>query len=125
MTPWSFSQYLKLQKEISTMGCCGQKRAALTSAQPVRATGHKPTQSVTSNRKPSVGTPQQAAIPKETAYSPLGYSSVALRYTEISPILVRGPVSSRQYRFSRLEPVQSVDGRDALALLRTGFFRQS
>lgn len=53
------------------------------------------------------------------------HSSVVLRYTETSPILVRGPVSGRQYQFSGLKPLQPVDARDAAALLRTGFFRHS
>ena len=55
---------------------------------------------------------------------PTSYASV-LRYTETSPILVRGPVSGRQYEFSGSKPVQVVDPRDAAALLRTGFFSQS
>jgi hypothetical protein len=51
------------------------------------------------------------------------YSSVTLRYLEKSPILVRGPVTDQQYEFSGARPVQSVDARDAAALLRTRFFR--
>ncbi len=53
------------------------------------------------------------------------YSSVILRYLENSPILVPGPVTGRQYEFSGARPVQAVDGRDAVALLRTRFFRQN
>jgi hypothetical protein len=50
---------------------------------------------------------------------------VALRYLENAPIFARGPVTGRQYRFSFGQWVQSVDVRDAPALLRTGFFRQT
>jgi hypothetical protein len=52
------------------------------------------------------------------------YSTVNLRYLENSPILVRGPVTGRQYEFSGAKPQQLVDVRDADALLRTGFFRK-
>ena len=92
----------------------------------MRVTGRKPIQSVAHNRELPIGAPpQQAAMPKDPGYCPPGYSSVVLRYTEISPILVRGSVTGRHYRFSRSEPVQTVDTRDAAALLRTGFFRQN
>jgi hypothetical protein len=57
-----------------------------------------------------------------TAQSPS--ASVALRYTESSPVRVRGPVTGRQYDFSGSHPVQAVDSRDATALVRTLFFRQ-
>ena len=50
------------------------------------------------------------------------YSLVTLRYLESSPILVRGPATGLQYEFSGDRPVQSVDARDAAALLRTRFF---
>jgi hypothetical protein len=50
---------------------------------------------------------------------------VLLRYSETSPIVVSGPVSGRPYRFTREDPVQRVDARDADALLRTRFFTRS
>lgn len=53
-----------------------------------------------------------------------GYPTVKLRYMERSPILVRGPVTHQQYEFSAMHPIQSVDARDAAALLRTRFFIQ-
>jgi hypothetical protein len=49
---------------------------------------------------------------------------VTLRYSESSPILVRGPATGRRYEFSGTHPVQTVDPRDAAALLRTRFFRR-
>ena len=105
------------------MGCCGQKRAALTSAPPVVVTRLSPNQP-TAASQPSV-TRQQVPVHVQAARPLPAYSSVALRYTETSPILVKGPASGRQYQFSALNPVQSVDARDVAALLRTGFFRQS
>jgi hypothetical protein len=79
------------------MGCCGQRRA-----------GNARPQGVTrSSEAPAVAHP-----------------SVALRYVESAPIFAQGPVSGRQYRFSAEQRVQSVDIRDAPALLRTGFFQQ-
>jgi hypothetical protein len=50
--------------------------------------------------------------------------SVTLKYIEYSPILVRGSSTGRHYQFSGAIPVQEVDGRDALAMLRTGYFRR-
>jgi hypothetical protein len=52
-------------------------------------------------------------------------SSIALRYTETSPIVVKGPTTGRHYQFSGSSPVQAVDARDVAALLRTKFFSQS
>ena len=52
------------------------------------------------------------------------YFVVTLHYLENSPILVRGTVTGRRYAFSGAQPDQSVDARDAKALLRTPFFRR-
>jgi hypothetical protein len=49
---------------------------------------------------------------------------VVLEYLESAPIFARG-TTGRQYRFSLREPIQTVDVRDATALLQTGFFRQT
>jgi hypothetical protein len=49
--------------------------------------------------------------------------SVALRYLERSPVLVRGPATGRRYSFSAQTPVLPVDRHDAAALARTRFFR--
>jgi hypothetical protein len=53
------------------------------------------------------------------------HAYVPLRYVERSPILVRGPATGQQYQFSGTQPIQSVDPRDAEALLRTRFFRRA
>ena len=55
---------------------------------------------------------------------PAATHTVAIRYMESSPIQVRGPATGRQYAFSRDHPIQSVEARDAEALLRTRFFRR-
>ncbi len=44
-----------------------------------------------------------------------------IRYRESGSILIHGPVTGRRYQFSAGQP-QSVDARDAIALLDTGFF---
>ena|SRR6516225_7145055 len=102
------------------MGCCGQKRAALTSVPASAVTRPNPNLPTVTSEMPIAR--QQGAVHMQPA-SPLPtYSSVVLHYTETSPILVRGPVSGRQYKFSGSKPVQAVDARDAQALLRTRFF---
>ena len=48
---------------------------------------------------------------------------VRVRYLGGRPVVVRGPTSGNYYRFSGLERVQSVDPRDAAALVRSPLFR--
>jgi hypothetical protein len=91
------------------MGCCGQKRAEIK--QTVAATSYN--QTAPHN--------QQGPAAGGQAYR---YPVVALRYLEHSPILVTGSATGRRYEFSERHPLQSVDVRDAQALLRTRFFRQ-
>ncbi len=50
---------------------------------------------------------------------------MSLRYVEQAPVFVRGPVSGRRYEFSGARPIQSVDARDAEALLRIRFFKRA
>ena len=45
-----------------------------------------------------------------------------LHYFGYSPINVRGPVTGQLYQFSKLQPVQAVDARDAASILRTRLF---
>jgi hypothetical protein len=49
---------------------------------------------------------------------------VRLRYLASAPIRVDGPVSGRAYSFSKEQPNQAVDARDAEPLLRTRFFQR-
>jgi hypothetical protein len=51
-----------------------------------------------------------------------GGRGVVLRYRERARVLVRGPVTGRPYEFSAEQPTQSVEARDAEALLRTRHF---
>jgi hypothetical protein len=39
-------------------------------------------------------------------------------------IHVRGPVTGKLYQFSRQEPLQAVDPRDAVSILKTRLFRR-
>lgn len=50
---------------------------------------------------------------------------VHLRYTERSPVRVRGLRTGGIYLFSGTEPVQPVDERDVSALLQTPHFRRA
>ena len=47
-----------------------------------------------------------------------------LMYFGYASVSVRGPFTGQLYQFSRLHPVQSVDARDAVTILRTRLFRQ-
>ena len=101
--------------------CCGQKRSALRSA-PVPAIAPQTTPTV---RQRAPNTPRPPTIQQQAPVSAqIPQSSVSLRYLEISPIRVRGPVTGRQYNFTGSHAVQTVDSRDATGLLRTRFFRQ-
>jgi hypothetical protein len=46
-----------------------------------------------------------------------------IRYDGGRSILVTGPVTGRQYRFSGVERLQLVDPRDAVAIVRNPMFR--
>ena len=63
-----------------------------------------------------------AALPPVSPVSTLSFGAVGLRYLSRSPIVVRGPSSGAEYRFSAAQPVQRVARADREALLRTGHF---
>ena len=86
------------------MGCCGQKRTTLANHWVPTPTGKVP-----------------RAIDPRGAVA----SSVAVRYLAGGPVVVRGPLTGRAYSFSGAGAAQVVDARDAVALLRTRFFRQA
>lgn len=48
-----------------------------------------------------------------------------LMYYGHAAVNVRGPVTGQLYQFSRVHPVQSVDARDAVSILKTRLFRQT
>ena len=45
-----------------------------------------------------------------------------LHYFGYSTMNVRGPVTGQLYQFSKVQPVQPVDARDAVSILRTRLF---
>ena len=114
------------------MACCGQKREALTQSSNVtRPRSAQPTAATTPARFTSFADARPA--PPVMALRPAGaapvgaafgapFGAVSLRYLARSPIVVRGPVSGIEYRFSAAQPVQRVARADREALLRTGHF---
>ena len=50
--------------------------------------------------------------------------AVNLLYCGHASASVRGSVTGQVYQFSRLQPVQAVDSRDAMPMLRTRLFRR-
>lgn len=47
-----------------------------------------------------------------------------LMYYGFASVSVRGPVTGQLYRFSKMNPVQAVDARDAGPILKTRLFRR-
>ena len=60
--------------------------------------------------------------PRPTAIGSTLFAAQALRYLARSPIIVQGPSTGVQYRFSAAQPVQRVARADCEALLRSGHF---
>ena len=52
-------------------------------------------------------------------------AALNLMYYGYATVSVRGPVTGGLYQFSRLNPVQTVDARDAVSILKTRLFRQT
>jgi hypothetical protein len=78
------------------MGCCGQQRAVLVQGKP------------TGSQEPIIdGT------------------SVNLRFTQQAAVLIRGPVTGKHYRFHGTTSTQRVDARDAVALMKSGYFQRT
>jgi hypothetical protein len=93
------------------MGCCGQTR----SAPPVRRVAAAPPRAIGGQLQPSPAVAAAGASPSGTA---------RLRFVRQDSILVRGPITGRQYAFSGAAPIQQVDVLDAASLLRTSWFRR-
>ena len=81
------------------MTCCGDRRAQLV--QGLRAAQSTPGQVV----------------------RPGGRSTV--HYRGPVPMVLRGTASGEVYRLAETDAAVEVDGRDAVALLRTGWFKRS
>jgi hypothetical protein len=52
-------------------------------------------------------------------------ATVSLRYVKQGGIILRGPVTGRQYSFTATRPLQPVDAQDAAALLNMSWFRRA
>lgn len=96
--------------------CCGQKRTGLRSAPRTETTTPLRQRISEAFRVPGAASQLLAA-------NGMPQSAVPLRYSQNSPIRVRGPVTGRQYEFRAGHSIQQVDPRDAPALLRVPYFR--
>jgi hypothetical protein len=66
---------------------------------------------------------ENRSILKETGIA--SQAALNLMYYGLGAVNVRGPVTGQLYQFSRVYPVQSVDVRDAVCILKTRLFRQA
>ena len=109
------------------MGCCGQKRAAMSSTgAPARPTN--PISALRAPPTPTSGPPavnHEHARPTPAAPAFNGFSTVLLRYMETSPIQILGPATGRAYRFSGAAPLQPISAQDAQGMLATRYFRRA
>ncbi|HEU4557428.1 MAG TPA: hypothetical protein VFS20_06240 [Longimicrobium sp.] len=96
--------------------CCGQGRAGLAAA------AAAPAASLYVPPAPSPPAPAASASAPEAA--PRAVTTVRVRYTHQARVRVSGPATGRDYEFSGITPVQSVDSRDAEGLVASGFFRR-
>lgn len=92
------------------MACCGKTRSTFIGQRPVARSAPS---SPAANR------------PRVPVAAPAPGGLVALRSVAAGGMVVRGPVTGRQYTFSAAAQVQMVEARDAAALLRTSWFRQA
>ena len=63
---------------------------------------------------------QTTAAPAATRE--IAASVVRLRYIGGAGAIISGPATNRTYKFSPMQPAQSVDVRDSIAMLRTRLF---
>jgi hypothetical protein len=82
-----------------------------------------------SNQASSVGVPASSSTNAPAAIWPVlakrsSPRHIALRYIANPSVRVRGPVTGQAYEFSSAQRIQSVDTRDAEALMKTRFFRR-
>jgi len=95
--------------------CCGKRREELGAQLAAKLPPSRTSQAALERDKVRPLFPEAA----HAAGTP-----VSVRYTESQSVVVRGPVTGRRYAFSAANPVQSVDPRDAGALLQARFFRR-
>jgi len=106
------------------MTCCGQGRVALKSNQALPSSHPKVDMPLVAPLMTSAQ--PQVTVPMPTVPTAGGSpaSQVRIRYSENSPIMVKGAATGRFYHFSSSQPVQTVDEGDARLLLESRFFRQ-
>jgi hypothetical protein len=102
------------------MPCCGQKRETLRNTSP--ATNANPPRTSWPGRRPERDLAAPFHPPTLSSPVPPHADSVAIQYTESSPVMVEGAVTRKRYEFSAAQPLRMVDARDAAALLNTRFF---
>jgi len=68
--------------------------------------------------------PQEESNPERRPARNSANPGFNLMYYGYASVSVRGPVSGRLYQFSRQQPVQAVDARDAVSILKTRLFRR-
>lgn len=111
------------------MSCCGQRRQALATtgsnnpSQRNVAMSPQPPPLIARPSTSFAETPARGARPASVA-APAASGSHSLRYLARAPVIVRGPASGAEYRFSAAQPVQRVARADVDALLRTGHFER-
>lgn len=110
--------------------CCGQNRTTVTRqimqrSTPDRDSAARPATAPTPTvpELPRTESPHRYALGSTAGAA--NWSSLRVRYLELSPIRVRGPHTGKDYHFSGADPVRLVDARDADALLRTRFFAKA
>jgi len=105
--------------------CCGSGRAAWRNASSrprvAAAAARDPGRPAVEGGAPEVSgrNPTMSSIAAPTASS----HAFVLRYTGASAIRVQGPVTGQPYQFSRAQPTQAVDVRDAAVLVRHSLFQ--
>jgi len=110
------------------MGCCGQKRAELTSRMtsvPARRPiirEARTTDVAIPATGPSHVLQTAAATPAQTTS---GVATIALRYVASAPLRLQGAITARGYEFSGERAVQVVAAADAPALLASRLFRRA
>ncbi len=67
-----------------------------------------------------MGSVQQPAALK--GFPMVDFGSVMMQYRGNGSAQIRGPVTGQVYQFQRQQPVQAVDPRDAVSLIRTRLF---
>jgi hypothetical protein len=70
------------------------------------------------------GEPQEEARKEPAPMRNAANPNLTLMYYGYASVSVRGPVSGKLYQFSRQQPVQAVDARDAVSILKTRLFRR-